>query len=190
MPKKKEIEEEEVEDEDLEEEVEIKDKKFNIKKKIPKVDLNLQNLEFHQFMQPVQTESPVLEKIAGRQAGPVFIPLGTAATSSGATGGTGTSDEFKYIPTAEEGEIKYLSAEKAGTGPERVNIMDAGRHTKPFEVPKQESLFRQSSEAQFGTRSVETISARPEKVDPWQAGRKDDFEKEEKKYDPDLPSSR
>ena len=67
MPKKKEIEEEEVEDEDLEEEVEIKDKKFNIKKKIPKVDLNLQNLEFHQFMQPVQTESPVLEKIADGQ---------------------------------------------------------------------------------------------------------------------------
>lgn len=93
-------------------------------------DINLESLEFHQFMGADSSEagSPVLERIAGTQVPrPIFvggIPQGpTAATNNGESG-----DDFKYMPSINQpGEATYTGSTHVDTETERVDFSRIGR---------------------------------------------------------------
>ena len=158
------------------------------------VELNLQDIGFNQFMQPSENvRSPVLERIAGSQPGPIFvgtIPQGPSSNNLGAEG----KDDFKYLPGGNNSdEPKYLGSDSTISAETRpLNILDAGRRHDILPEVNQQAFFERASEQRgFESASVERFE-RAERFDTARAGRKDPFEREDVKYEkykPKLPKS-
>lgn len=172
---------------ELEEDLETEDFDLNL-------NLDLQNLEFHQFMQlPEESErgAPVLERIAGSQPRPIFV--GAIPRETGTTaGGADSKEEFKYVPGAETGnqETKYFAEPGIENAPERIDLTRAGRTGSFREEISQERFFMQS-EPRTESQSQERFE-RPERFDAEKAGRRNQFERPEAKYEkyrPKLPKS-
>lgn len=182
MPKE-ELEEDEIEEISEEEEEEVK-----TEEEAEDLGINLQDLEFQQFIQPLETDSsPVLEKIAGAQTRPIFVG-GVAQGPPTAPGEEKESDEFKYVAGQEAtDEPKYAASERMTTTSERVDPTKVRMETQPGPQVNQQPFFNQFSEqAQFQSQMVERFE-RAGRIDTQAAGRKDPLEKEDKKYKPDLP---
>ena len=153
--------------------------------------LSLQAPEFHQFMHlsgEQESREPVLERIAGSAPRPIFVgsSRGSSATISN---GNSSEDEFKYTSgTGDANEPKYFS-EPGITSPEKIDFSRVGREriTGFREEISQERFFMQSEP------KIEPVSSerfeRPERFDVERAGRRNQFEKEERKYKPKLPKS-
>jgi len=154
-------------------------------------NLNLQALEFHQFMRILEepeSGAPVLERIAGSQPGPIFvggIPRGTETS-----GDANSGDKFRYVPgAAENQETKYF-AEPGTNVPELLDLTRVGR-TKGFREEINQERFFMQSEPKIGPQSQERFE-RPERFDVEKAGRRNPFERPEAKYEkyrPKLPGS-
>jgi hypothetical protein len=156
------------------------------------VELNLDNFEFHDFMSSDDSSAPALERIAGRQSGPVFVG-GIPRSSQTITGEEKESDPFKYMPGGNaNGEPKYIESDSHITAvTERVDFNRLGRNVEPWSNINQEAMFTQSSEARTESSSQERR---------WNPGRFDERERKNHgderddakydKYKPDLPKSR
>ena len=168
-------------DEDLGEESELEED----------VRHNINNFQFRNFVQQ-EDSAPALERIAGRQAGPVFVG-GISRGPQTIPGEEKSSDPFKYMPGNNGNEEpKYLDSDSHLTAQvERVDFSKVGRNAEPWRV-NQEVNFMQSQEAKFGTSSQEKMFG-VERFDASREQRKNPMEREEAKYDkykPDLPKSR
>ena len=153
---------------------------------------NLGNLQFQSFMQDEDISAPVLERIAGRQAGPVFVG-GIPSGSQTIPGEEKSSDPFKYVPgNNANGEPKYIDSDSHLTAQaERVDFLRAGRNAEPWRI-NQEAAFVQSAEARTESSAQERMWG-AERFDADRERRKNPREREETKYDkykPDLPKSR
>ena len=194
MPKKK-IETDETEKEESEEESKTEDEESQ--KHEENLELNLRDLEFNQFMQPSEkTSAPVLEKIADTQERPVFVG-GIPQTSQTIPGEEEKRDEFKYVASAQTNEEpKYISSDsRISQEINQINIMEAGRRQpETFQTANQQAFFEQFSERKSNESPMVEKTWGAERVDTEKVGRRDPFEtqdaKYEKKYRPDLPSSR
>ncbi len=159
------------------------------------VNLDLTDLEFHDFMaSSSRTSSPVLERIAGAQQGPVFVSMGgqSSATTSRQIDDA-ESDPFKYTAgNNTAGEPKYIDSDSHMTAStERVDFSRVGRESDSSNQLR-ETAFLQSTEAKFESSAQERMWA-AERMDSSRQKRKDSFERDEAKYDkykPDLPKSR
>ena len=157
------------------------------------VELNLGELEFHQFMQPSEdVKAPVLERIAGSAPRPIFvggIPQGPASNA-----GTEEKDDFKYLPGGNASdEPKYLGSDsRISAEPRQISMVDTGRRHEIIPEVNQQAFFERASEIRnFESQSVERFE-RAERFDTARAGRKEPFEREEVKYEkykPKLPKS-
>jgi hypothetical protein len=160
-------------------------------------NLDLNTLEFDQFIQPMHLEdigAPVLERIAGSQPGPIFVG-GIPQTPVTATGEEEKSDEFKYVPGQEgNGEPKYIESDsRISREPERVDFARLGREpTEMIPAANQEAFFRRAeASSQIESPTFER-TGRVEQIDTGRAGREDPFRKEEikyEKYKPKTPKS-
>jgi len=154
-------------------------------------NLNLQALEFHQFMrisEEPESGAPVLERIAGSQPRPIFvggIPRGTETS-----GDENSGDKFRYVPgAAENQETKYF-AELGTNAPEPLDLTRVGR-TGGFREEINQQRFFMQSEPKIGPQSQERFE-RPERFNVEQAGRRNPLERPETKYEkyrPKLPKS-
>lgn len=157
------------------------------------VELNLEDFKFHDFVRDSdESSAPVLERIAGRQAGPVFVG-GISRSSQTIPGEEKELDPFKYVPSNNaNGEPKYIESDSHITAQtERADFNKLGRNPEFWKDISQEAMFMQSSEAKFESqfqermRSAERFDERERKKNP--------NERDETKYDkykPDLPKSR
>jgi len=132
-----------------------------------------------------EDSSPVLERIAGQQAGPRFIPRGIRQTTGSASGTTSNGDETTYLTTSqsENGPTYVGSSEQIYKTPDNVIVEEAGRGPiKQFNVPGQEAFIRHAHAQNFESSGVERISARPERIDMQAVGRENPVEVEKEKY--------
>lgn len=152
----------------------------------------IQNLEFSSFIQPMTEESvPVLERIAGSQRVGFSLSGWEALASPVSSEGTIEEDDpFKYSVGGEEsGEVKYVSSEQAGALPDKVDVSRVGREQTTTPDVNQKAFFTQSSETRMGEPpSVERYEP-AQRMDTESAGRRDPFEKEERKYEFKPPKS-
>lgn len=158
------------------------------------LDLRNENFNFNQISWPsLETDdsAPVLEKIAGEQAGPVFVGTISQSPTPGTSSETNGKDEMKYLPDFNTGdEPKYVSNhEKINTRPERVDFSRVGK-----EQINPTGTFQEAPSAKSYTPNVESPTPekafRPERFDMEKAGRENPLEKKEsefKKYKPNLP---
>ncbi len=161
------------------------------------LELNLRDLEFHQFMQPSEkTSAPVLEKIAGIQERPIFVG-GIPQTSQTITGEEEKRDESKYVASAQTNEEpKYISSDsRISQEINQINLMEAGRRQPEiFQATNQQAFFDQFSERKSNESPMVEKTGDAKRLDTDRLGRRDPFEshdiKYEKKYKPDLPSSK
>ncbi len=196
MPKKKVETDDEREKDETEESVEDNDGEES-KKHEEDLELNLRDLEFHQFMQPSEeTSSPVLERIADAQPRPVFVG-GIPQTSQTIPGEEEKRDESKYVASAQTNEEpKYISSDsRISQEINQINIMEAGRRQpETFQDVNQQTFFEQFSERKSNESPMVEKTWGAERLDFGRAGRRDPLEtqdtKYEKKYRPDLPSSK
>lgn len=167
-----------------ESDLEKHEEESELEEEVEDSNLDLQNLEFHQFMQ-LSSESqkgvPVLERIAGSAPKPIFV--------GGISSGTDSKDEFRYVPgAAENTETKYFSEPRTENTPQRVDFTNIGRNDGFREEANQERFFRQS-----GPRTESQSPERFERVERFDAekeGRGNLFERPEEKYEkyrPKLP---
>ena len=200
MPRRKKNQEKKITEKQLSElgslfknpETEEHEEESELEEEVDDSNLNLQALEFHQFMELQEGQTagaPALERIAGSQPRPIFvggIPRETGTTTSG---GADSGDEFKYVPgTAGNGEPKYFAEPGIRDAPERIDFMRAGRTTGFREEINQERFFMQS-EPKIESQSLERFE-RPQRFDIEKAGRKNPLERPEAKYEkyrPKLP---
>ena len=158
-------------------------------------ELNLGDLEFHQFMQSSESsgdKAPVLERIAGSQPGPIFVG-GISQTPVTVEDEEGKSDEFKYVPGQEgNDEPKYIASDsRISAEPTPINLMKVGR--EPTEIvpqANQEAFFMRSEPNSQIESPTSEREQRIERIDVGRAGREDPFKKEEAKYEkykPKLP---
>ena len=158
------------------------------------VSLNMRNLGFNDFMlSSEESSAPVLERIAGRQAGPVFVG-GIPQSSQAISGEEKSGDPFKYVPgNNPNGEPKYIDSDShLSASTERADFAKVGRNTEPWKDINQEAMFMQSAEARGETFAQERMWG-AERFDAEREQRKNPMEREEAKYDkykPDLPKSR
>ena len=157
------------------------------------IELNTENFEFSDFMSADSGSAPVLERMAGRQAGPVFVG-GISRTPSAASGEEKSSDEFKYMPgNNANGEPKYIDSDShISAATERVDFAKVGRNFEPWKDINQDAMFTQSAEARTDSSAQERMWG-AERFDVERERRKNPMEREEAKYDkykPDLPKSR
>jgi len=161
-------------------------------------NINIESLEFHQFMnlETGEAGSPVLERIAGSQVPrPIFVG-GILQGTSTAANAPESGDDFKYMPGGEtRNEPKYLGPPEAMRGTaERVRFEDVGRKQEFFPQINQESFVEGASEARiFSQPSSMERFERAERFEIEKAGRRDVFERLEAKYEkyrPKLPSGR
>ena len=151
-------------------------------------DSDLGALEFHQFLNPVDsTGVPVLERIAGSGPRPIFvggIQRGASAEDENDgkdlyVPGRGNNNEPKYAESSAQIYMESQSADITRIGKTRDTIAQANRETS----------FQQAPELrQFGSESVSperTWSA--ERIDIERAGRADPFERPEAKYEKYKP---
>ena len=159
------------------------EKESELEEDVDDSNLNLQSLEFHQFMELQEgqnTSAPILERIAGSQPRPIFvsgIPRGTETSSNNNDSG----DEFRYVPgSSESTEPKYFS-EPGTNAPERIDLAQAGRTGSFREEISQERFFMQS-EPKIESQSMERFE-RPKRFDVERAGRENSPERPETKYE-------
>mgnify|MGYP000338527315 CR=1 FL=1 len=161
------------------------------------LELNLRNLEFHQFMQPSEkTSAPVLEKIADTHERPIFVGE-LPQTSQTIPGEEEKRDVSKYVASARTNEEpKYIASDsRISQEINQINIMEAGRRQpETFQAANQQAFFEQFSERKSNESPMVEKTGGTERLDFERAGRRDPLEtqdtKYEKKYRPDLPSSR
>ena len=161
------------------------------------LELNLRDLEFHQFMQPSEkTSAPVLEKIADTHERPIFVGE-LPQTSQTIPGEEEKRDESKYMASAQTNEEpKYISSDsRISQEINQINIMEAGRRQpETFRDVNQQAFFEQFSERKSNESPMVEKTWGAERFDAEKVGRRDPFEshdiKYEKKYRPDLPSSK
>jgi hypothetical protein len=166
----------EVEESDLEEDVDDK-------------SIALQNIEFHQFMNALETEpgSPALERMALSAPRPIFV----GGMSQAGIEEDDSKDGFKYVSgTGNANEPKYIETnEPSGNPMERVNINSMGRRPDSFSQVDQNALFKNSELKRFESQDTE----RPERVERFDAereGRKNSWERQEstfERYKPKVP---
>ena len=158
------------------------------------VNLDLTDLEFHDFMtSSSRKSSPVLERIAGSQAGPIFVSMGSQQATTSRQIDDAESDPFKYTAgNNTAGEPKYIDSDSHMTAStERVDFSRVGRESDSSNQLR-ETAFLQSTEAKFESSAQERMWA-AERMDSSRQKRKDSFERDEAKYDKyksDLPKSR
>ena len=158
------------------------------------IDLNrLGEMEFSQFIPSSgfsEDRSPVLERIAGSQPGPIFV--GGIPQTSGAQGGEEKLDEFKYLSEgAGNEEPKYISSDsRISAEPTRIDLMRVGRQTDLMPQVNQEAFVMHSeSHSQIKSPTFERQWT-TERIDTERAGREDPFEEHDarfKNYKPKLP---
>ena len=198
MPKKgkkpEKPEQEEIKESEEAEEPEEHEEESKLEEELDDSNLNLQSLEFHQFMElsgEQESGTPVLERMALSAPRPIFvggIPQNSAAAAREESGG-----EFKYISgAAENTEPKYLS-EQGITAPERINFTQAGKaeRTGSFREEISQERFFMQSEPKIESQSMERFE-RPERFDVERAGRENSPKRSEAKYEkyrPKLPKS-
>ena len=154
---------------------------------------SISNLQFQSFMQDEDISAPVLERIAGRQAGPVFVG-GISRGPQTIPGEEKSSDPFKYVPgNNANGEPKYIDSDShLSASAERADFSKVGRNAEPWRDVNQGAMFMQSAEARGETFAQERVWG-AERFDAEKDRRKNPMEREEAKYDkykPDLPKSR
>lgn len=162
------------------------------------VELNLDDFEFHNFIRGSdESSAPVLERIAGSQAGPIFVG-GISQSQNTIPGEEKELDPFKYVPGQNaNGEPKYIDSDShIRAAAERIDFAKAGREGTGFEPWKinQEAMFMQSPEAKFESQFQEKVwnAERFDEDRERERRRKNPLEPETKyeKYKPDLPKSR
>ncbi len=191
MPKKKSKESKE----EFEELDKLFDKDDEVKKSELEedVELNLEDLQFHQFMQssePLEDKAPVLERIAGSQPGPVFVG-GIPQTAINVPGEEEKTNDFKYVPGGGgNDEPKYIASDsRVSSELTPVDLMKVGRRpAEPVPQVNQET-FSMHSEPHLPTVSTPEREFRAERIDIEKAGRRDVFEGEDVKYKPKLPKN-
>ncbi len=168
----------EIEDEELSD-------KENSEKSGLEEDVNLNTLQFQQFIQSSEeTPIPVLERIASAQPRPVFV--GTLPQAqAGVTEENSGKENSEYVPGLEgNNEQKYTeSYARISREPVPVDLIKAGR--RPAEIiPQvdQEAFFRRSEPLLQIESSIPEQTWGAERIDTKKAGRKDLFEAEQEKY--------
>lgn len=159
-------------------------------------DIDMGALEFDQFIQPMHLEdikAPVLERIAGSQAGPVFVG-GISQAPQTILGEEKKSDEFKYVPgQGGDEEPKYFEQDsRISREPTPVDLRKVGRETEIAPAANQEAFFMRSEPNSQIEPMTSEREFRTGRVDFERAGREDPFKKEEtkhEKYKPKLPKS-
>lgn len=154
--------------------------------------LNLENFDFVNFAGLDETSAPVLERIAGSQARPIFVG-GIPQFSNTIPGEEKESDPFKYVPGQNaDGGPKYIDADShERAAAERVDFNRLGREGFQPEI-NQEAMFTQSPEARFESQFQEKVWT-AERFDTEKERRRSQPGHEEQKYEkykPDLPKSR
>ena len=158
-------------------------------------DIDLKTLEFNQFIQPMHLEdikAPVLERIAGSQARPVFVG-GIPQTPVPVVGEEEKTDEFKYVPGQEgNDEPKYIESDsRISREPTPIDLRKVGREQTGI-VPQvnQETFFMRSEPGSQVESPTPEMPWKAEQIDVGRAGREDPFRREEikyEKYKPRLP---
>lgn len=157
-------------------------------------DIAMETLDFNQFIQPVNLEdvgSPVLERIAGSQARPIFVG-GLPQTSATGASEEKESDEFKYVPgQGGEDEPKYIESDsRISREPAHVDLRKAGREkTEIIPTANQGAFFRRSESSSQIESPTSERTFRTEQIDTGRAGREDPFEKQEIKYEKYRPKT-
>jgi len=169
----------------------------NINEEIDNSDIDLEDLEFSQFMQPsepLEGKAPVLERIAGSQPGPVFVG-GISQTPQTIPGEEKETDESKYLPgRTGNDEPKYIASDsRISIEPTPIDLMKVGRR-QPEIIPQvdQEAFFMRSEPNSQIESPVSERKWGVERIDTERAGRKDPLEENEAKYEkykPKLPKS-
>ena len=161
-----------------------------LEKDVDDSNLNLQNLEFHQFMQlheESQEGAPALERIAGSAPRPIFvggIPRGPASLEEE------RGDSFKYVPGAENNnEPKYVERSEHYMESQNVDLTRIGKTRDTISQANMETSFQQAPELrQFGSESpARERTWAAERIDVARAGRRDPFERPEEKYEKYKP---
>jgi hypothetical protein len=204
MPKKKPKEEPEEDfeldfeglEEEIEHEAQLEKEKLNIN------SLNLSNFVPQQVSPSADVEAPVLERMALRETGPVFVGTMPQGVSSQEKKENGEGEGVKYLPAQDQDsqEPKYIESDsRITTQPTRINTVSLGRenplrqNSQNFQRANQQEFFERFSEGRsFGSPSVEK-TWQTERFDVSQAGRENPLEVEKKEYEqyrPDLPSSK
>ena len=187
MPKEEETEEESEESEDEETETEeVEESGLE-----EDLNLNLRDLEFHQFMDSSEISgegAPVLERMALQAERPVFvggIPQTTSGTSRDSDG-----NDFKYLDSSSGGdEAKYIESDsRISSEPIYLDTAQAGRRQTSSEVNQRALIEGASEQRNTSSETVERFE-RPDRIDVERAGRKNPFEREDTKYEKYKPSS-
>ena len=162
-----------------------------LEKDVDDSNLNLQNLEFHQFMQLQDSReagAPALERIAGSAPRPIFV--GGIPRETTASGGADSKDEFKYVPGAENNnEPKYVERSEHYMESQNVDLTRIGKTRDTISQANMETSFQQAPELrQFGSESpARERTWAAERIDVARAGRRDPFERPEEKYEKYKP---
>ncbi|KKK53526.1 hypothetical protein LCGC14_3093900, partial [marine sediment metagenome] len=73
----------------------------------------------------------------------------------------------------------------------QINLMEAGRRQpETFQATNQQAFFEQFSERKSNESPMVEKTRGTERFDAEKVGRRDPFEREDRKYRPDLPSSK
>jgi len=185
----------EIKDKELSDEEEFEKEKIEESEKSgleEDIELNLRDLEFHQFIQPSEeTSTPVLERIAGSQPRPIFVG-GIPQTSQTIPGEEKESDEFKYVSgRGGDNEPKYIEQDsRISREPERVDFARAGREpTEIFPKINQQAFFEQATEEKNLPSSNVERTWRAERFDIERAGRENPLQRQETKYEKYKPKT-
>jgi hypothetical protein len=151
------------------------------------------NLDFSQFtpsLEIPETGAPVLERIAGAQARPIFV--GGIPQTQTIPGEEKESDEFKYVAGREgAGEPKYIESDsRISREPERVDFTRAGREpAQIFPQINPQAFFEQATEEKNLQSSNVERTWRAERFDVERAGREEPLRKQETKYEKYRPKT-
>lgn len=151
---------------------------IKIKKPIQKID----ETQFQTFMQAsVDSFSPSLEKVAHSPETIFFTQ--TPQQSSSNENSQNNNEPFNYTSNIQqENEIKYVSSSAKGAPLETIDFSQVGTQQRDIH----RDFFMSSQEAKSNSMNVETYEP-VKRIDTENVGRESPFEKDKKKYDPNLP---
>jgi hypothetical protein len=160
-------------------------------KSLTLTNLDLKDMEFHQQIEIEEDSSvPVLEKIVGAQPKPIFIRGFSRQenSSNDNSNDNNSKDEFKYVPGSENGEDpKYIpTSEFQGNPIERIEAENLGRR-QSFIQDINPERFSGMYDKTFQSSNIEGSPERLRRFDTENTGRKNPFEKEDRRYKPKLP---
>ena len=178
-------------------ETEAREDESELEDDVDDLNLNLQALEFHQFMQLAQDSesggAPGLERIAGSAPRPIFV--GGIPQGPSVGGNEESREEFKYVPgTANANEPKYFS-EPGANAPERLDLTQERKtNITGFREESSQARFFMQSEPRIESQSQERFE-RPQRFDAETGagrGHRNPLERQDtryEKYKPKLPKS-